>query len=53
MVKCPVSPPVPKLMGKFGVRDCLEDKCGWWTGKECAIVTIAKALQGKPKEVKT
>jgi len=25
---------------------CSEDHCAWWTGKECAILTIAKEMSG-------
>jgi hypothetical protein len=49
MVKmCPITfmsgVPGKKLLGKGLPRDCQEDECMWWTGKECAITAIAKKL---------
>ena len=26
---------------------CSEDHCAWWTGEECAILTIAKEMSAK------
>ncbi len=31
---------------------CSEDHCAWWTGKECAILTIAKEVSGKKEQKK-
>ena len=25
--------------------DCTEDKCAWYDGKQCAVVSIVKALE--------
>ncbi|GEM_PF-1602798 len=25
---------------------CTEDHCAWWTGKECAVLAIAKGISG-------
>jgi len=27
-------------------RDCVEDKCAWWTGKECVVMAVARKLLG-------
>ena len=39
-----VSTPGKILYGKAVPRDCVEDKCAWWTGKECVVMAIAKKL---------
>ena len=38
---------VGRVMGKGLPRGCQEDKCAWWTGTECAILTIAENLKKK------
>jgi hypothetical protein len=45
---CPItftSGTVGKVMGKGLPRDCMEEKCEWWTGGECAVLAIAKNLK--------
>ena len=39
-----VSTPGKILYGKAVPRDCVEDKCAWWTGKECVVMAIARKL---------
>ncbi len=39
--------PGERIMGKGVPRDCQKDQCEWWTGTECAVLTIAKALEKK------
>jgi hypothetical protein len=39
--------PGKRLAGMGVPRDCQQDKCEWWTGTECAVSTIAKALKKK------
>ena len=46
MEKCPLSWH-PKYGARFGTDNCMRDECAWWTGTECAIITIAKALHEK------
>ena len=31
---------------------CSEDHCAWWTGKECAILTIDKEMSGNKEQKK-
>lgn len=31
---------------------CSEEHCAWWTGKECAILTIAKEMSGHKEQKK-
>jgi len=33
-----------KFWGSAIPKDCIEDKCAWWTGKECSIMSIGKRL---------
>jgi hypothetical protein len=39
--------PGKRVVGKGVPRDCQQDQCEWWTGTECAVLTIAKALEKK------
>ncbi len=41
-----VSTPGKILYGKAVPRDCVEDKCAWWTGKECVVMAVARKLLG-------
>lgn len=38
---------VGRVVGKGLPRDCQEDKYAWWTGSECAVLTIAENLRKK------
>ncbi len=31
---------------------CSEEHCAWWTGEECAILTIAKEMSGNKDKKK-
>jgi hypothetical protein len=39
-----VSTPGKILYGKAVPRDCVEDKCAWWTCKEYVVMAIARKL---------
>ncbi len=32
---------VGRVVGKGIPHECMEEKCAWWTGTECAVLTIA------------
>jgi len=36
---------VGRVMGKGLPRDCQEEKCAWWSGTECAVLSIAKKTE--------
>lgn len=31
---------------------CTEERCAWWTGKECAVLAIAKRITGSTETAK-
>jgi hypothetical protein len=46
---CPIAIAAVSTLGKIlyceaTPPDCMEDKCAWWTGKECVVMAIARKL---------
>ena len=41
-----VSTPGKILYGKAVPWDCAEDKCAWWTSKECVVMAVARKMLG-------
>ena len=36
--------PEGDVPGMSGLSPCIEEMCAWWTGKECAILHIARSI---------